>query len=46
MNFWAILQRTKKRITGFIQRLRDYSYFRHLGQGVGESWEKSGKTVS
>jgi hypothetical protein len=45
MNIWSIIQRAQRRITRIVKRLRDYSYFRELGQGMAESWEKSGKTL-
>ena len=45
MNVWAFIERSRKRITRFAQRLRHYSDYRSLGQGVAEAWEKSGRTL-
>jgi hypothetical protein len=46
MNIWTLLQRVMKPISRLAKRLRDYSFFRGLGQGIAESWEKSGRTLS
>ncbi|MFA6204421.1 MAG: hypothetical protein WC710_14680 [Gallionella sp.] len=45
MNIWSLIQRAQWRISRFIKRLADYSYYRDLGQSVPEAWEKSGRTL-
>jgi hypothetical protein len=45
MNIWSILQRGQWRLSRFIKRIGDYSYFRNLGQSITEAWEKSGRTL-
>lgn len=45
MNIRSLIQRAQWKISRFIKRLGDYSYFRNLGQSIAESWEKSGKTL-
>jgi hypothetical protein len=49
MNATLLIPRRKRRRPGWIaracKRIADYRYYRSLGQGRIESWEKAGKTI-
>jgi len=40
---WIGAQR--RRLQGFAVRWRHYRDYRRLGQGIAESWDKSGRTL-
>jgi hypothetical protein len=45
MNSWTIIARSKKRMVRTLKRMRDYSFFRSLGHGIIEAWDKAGRTL-
>jgi hypothetical protein len=49
MNIALLIPRRKRHRPGWIaracKRISDYRYYRNLGQGRRESWEKAGKTI-